>query len=143
MRSEAQGSYVRRTQLRCEITSRYAACTGSSTLCVAGDGSIPRDCVEASADASTCTQIGQELYTLTTPAANGGAACTGSSTLCVAGDGSIPDPIVCECATPTPAPCPAGSSGRRRQLQPVEAAQSLVPFLAPVLAVIGIVACFQ
>ena len=25
MRSEAQGSYVRRTQLRCEITSRYGA----------------------------------------------------------------------------------------------------------------------
>ena len=124
-----------------------APCTGSSTLCVAGDGTIPRDCVEAIADASTCTQIGQELYTLTTPAANGGATCTGSSTLCVAGDGSIPGPIVCEicpeCATPTPAPCPAGSSGRRRQLQPVEAAQSLVPFLVPVLAVIGIVACFQ
>jgi hypothetical protein len=127
-----------------------AACTGSSTLCVAGDGTIPRDCVESTADASTCTAIGQDLYTLTTPTANGGAACTGSSTLCVAGDGSIPAPTICEicaecevCATPVPAPCPSGSSGRRRQLQPVEAAQSLVPFLAPLLAVIGIVARFQ
>eukprot|EP01046_Picozoa_sp_COSAG06_P061654 COSAG06_NODE_13609_length_1239_cov_139.238596_2_plen_322_part_01 len=66
-----------------------AECTGSSTLCVAGDGSIPLDCDETTADASTCTTIGQELYTLTTAATNGGAECTGSSTLCVAGDGSI------------------------------------------------------
>jgi hypothetical protein len=123
------------------------ACTGSSTLCAAGDGSIPRNCVETTADASTCTAIGQELYTLTTPAANGGTACTGSSTLCAAGDGSIPPTEICAecevCATPTPAPCPAGSSGRRRQLQPVEAAQSLIPFLAPLLAVVGIAARFQ
>lgn len=48
------------------------------------------DCVESTADTSTCTTVGQELYTLTTAAANGGAACTGSSTLCVAGDGTIP-----------------------------------------------------
>jgi hypothetical protein len=66
------------------------ACTGSSTVCVAGDGSIPQDCVESTAAASTCTALGQELYTLTTPAANNGVVCTGSSTACVAGDGSIP-----------------------------------------------------
>ena len=50
-----------------------AACTGGSTLCVAGDGSIPLDCVETTADTSTCTTVGRELYTLTTAAANGGA----------------------------------------------------------------------
>lgn len=132
------------------------ACTGSSTLCVAGDGNIPRDCVETTADTSTCTSVGQDLYTLITPAKNGGAACNGNSTLCVAGDGSIPSPTpapVCEpcaecatcevCETSAPAPCPTGSLGRRRQLQPMDAAQSLIPFLAPLLAVVGIVARFQ
>eukprot|EP01043_Picozoa_sp_COSAG02_P065822 COSAG02_NODE_10047_length_2038_cov_4.968025_2_plen_333_part_01 len=50
----------------------------------------PIDCDETIADRSTCTEVGQELYTLTTAAANGGAACTGTSTLCGAGDGTIP-----------------------------------------------------
>ena len=62
----------------------------------------PLDCVETTADASTCTAVGQELYTLTTAAANGGAVCTGSSTLCVAGDGTIP--------SPPPAPTPGTSA---------------------------------
>jgi hypothetical protein len=44
-----------------------------------------------------------------------------------------PPPVV-------PCPAPAASSGRRRQLQPVEAAQSLLPFLGPLLAVMGIAA---
>lgn len=47
-------------------------------------------CLESTADVSTCTDIGQELYTRTRAASGGGTPCTGSSTLCVAGDGSIP-----------------------------------------------------
>lgn len=50
-----------------------------------------QDCVESTADAATCTECGQELYTLTT-AANGGAACTGSSTPCTHGQGSASCP---------------------------------------------------
>ena len=39
-------------------------------------------CVESTAEASTCTTVGQELYTLTNAPSGSGAACTGSSTLC-------------------------------------------------------------
>jgi hypothetical protein len=34
-------------------------------------------------------------------------------------------------------------AGRRRQLQPVEAVQSLLPFMAPLLALLGIAARFN
>ena len=47
------------------------------------------DCVESTAARSTCTAVDQELYTLTTDAANGGTACTGWSTLCVISDISV------------------------------------------------------
>jgi len=54
------------------------------------------------------------------------------------------DESECPTCPPPPAvvPCPAptASSGRRRQLQPVEAVQSLLPFLGPLLAVMGIAA---
>jgi hypothetical protein len=74
------------------------ACVGSSTLCTHGQGSAscpdPVDCVESTDDARFCTACGQELYTLTKAAANGGAACVGSSALCTHGQGSAscPDP---------------------------------------------------
>ena len=63
-------------------------CTGESTLCVAGDGNIPRDtdCVETVLPRSNCTSIGQELYSITTEPSGNGIKCTGESTLCVAGD---------------------------------------------------------
>jgi hypothetical protein len=47
------------------------------------------DCVESTADTSTCTVCGQELYMLTTAASGGGTPCTGSSALCTNGDNSI------------------------------------------------------
>ena len=53
----------------------------------------PVDCDEATAATSTCTSCGQDLYTLTTAAANAGAACVGSFILCGNGDGD--DPLVC------------------------------------------------
>jgi hypothetical protein len=68
----------------------YQSISGVGLSMVEIYGTHSRDCVESTADASTCTAIGQELYTLTMSAANGGATCTGSSTLCVAGDGTIP-----------------------------------------------------
>lgn len=55
------------------------------------------DCVETTADRSTCTSIGQELVSVTTQQAGTGAACAGASVLCAAGDGSIPPPVVVGC----------------------------------------------
>jgi hypothetical protein len=104
--TDGQELYTRST----DAANGGAACTGSSTLCVAGDLTIqhesdgtiqhdgdgtiqhegvPVDCLESTAARSTCTTVDQELYTRTTPAANGGTACIGSSTLCLAGDGTI------------------------------------------------------
>eukprot|EP01047_Picozoa_sp_COSAG01_P076242 COSAG01_NODE_13327_length_1600_cov_2.425716_1_plen_359_part_10 len=60
-------------------------CGGSCSAC-------PVNCVESTAARSTCTAVGQELYTLTTAASGGGTACTGSSTLCGYGDGNITVP---------------------------------------------------
>jgi len=48
------------------------------------------DCDEDTASTSTCTFIGEELYTRTTAAAGSGEACTGTPTPCKAGEGSIP-----------------------------------------------------
>ena len=39
-----------------------------------------------------------------------------------------------------PCPTPQASGGNRRQLQPVEAMESLLPYLAPLLAVGGVLA---
>ena len=53
------------------------------------------------------------------------------------------DPEPCPmtpCPAPAPSPCGETSSGGRRQLQPVEAAQSLLPFLAPLLFMAGVAA---
>jgi predicted outer membrane repeat protein len=80
-------------------------------------------------------------------------ACTGTqvSTYGVCVDAPAPAPTCDVCSTTngqgtcptcpaTPSPAPSASAGRRRQLQPVEAVQSLLPFLAPLLFVAGIVA---
>ena len=61
------------------------------------------NCVESTAARSTCTVVDQELYTLTTTAANGGASCTGSSTKCVQGD----LPINCDESTAARSTCTA------------------------------------
>jgi hypothetical protein len=61
------------------------------------------NCVEATAATTTCTAVGQELYTLTTVASNGGTNCSGSSTLCVAGD----IPVNCVEATAATTTCTA------------------------------------
>ena len=50
------------------------------------------DCVESTTDSSSCTACEQELWSVTTEAANGGVACAGSSTLCTHGDGSASCP---------------------------------------------------
>jgi hypothetical protein len=79
-------------------TPKTHSCPGGQTLTDSGDSTAdatcvadPVDCVESLAATSTCTAVGQQLYTLTTVASGGGTACAGSSTLCVAGDGSIRD----------------------------------------------------
>ncbi|GMI42467.1 hypothetical protein TeGR_g3447 [Tetraparma gracilis] len=69
-----------------------AACAGASVLCEAGDGAIPAniDCVEETAPRATCTEIGQELVSVTTAQSGDGEACAGDSVLCEAGDGTVP-----------------------------------------------------
>jgi hypothetical protein len=72
------------------------ATTGGTTAapdCTAQAAGI--DCAEATAATSTCTECGQDLYTLTNVAVGGGAACTGSSTLCGNGDGDTGALLVC------------------------------------------------
>jgi hypothetical protein len=74
-----------------EGTVTYTPCASAGeTYTLSGCTATPAvDCVESTAARSTCTTVDQELYTRTTPAANGGTACIGSSTLCLAGDGTI------------------------------------------------------
>ena len=66
----------------------------------------PVDCVESMKSPSECTAVGQDLYTLTTQARNGGKACTGSPTLCKEGDGRL---TKIDCAYT--ATCPRGACG--------------------------------
>ena len=80
------------TSCSASCPSGTASANSGMTCCPTGDtcpAAVPIDCVEATAATSSCTACGQELYTLTTAAANGGAACTGSSTLCGNGDTSL------------------------------------------------------
>ena len=86
----------------------WANCKGENVLGVAAilplllEGMVTEvDCVESTADASTCTSCGEELYTLATAAANGGGACTGSSTLCTDGQGSTSCPAPVDCVENT------------------------------------------
>ncbi|GMI55455.1 hypothetical protein TeGR_g11924, partial [Tetraparma gracilis] len=78
-----------------EQSGNGAACADDSVLCVAGDGSIPAnvDCVEETASRATCTEIGEELVSVTTEQSGNGAACAGDSVKCEAGDGTIPAPF--------------------------------------------------
>jgi hypothetical protein len=69
------------------------------------------DCVESTAATSTCTTLGQELYSVTTPAEGAGTACSGVSALCAAGDGSIPYPAIANCLTQATDQCSACDPG--------------------------------
>ena len=98
--------------------STYSADGRTCALCPAGQGPNAEQtaCAACAAGSSSANGI-----------------CTVDAAAC---------PAVVACPSPAPSPAPGASAGRRRQLQPIEAAQSLLPYLAPLLVLAGVVARF-